>query len=66
MLPWLQVVELLAARREMVCGADSRVDWAMAEALAVGTLLLHRCGWEAAAASIDCDGAAAAPIGAGY
>ncbi|WIA12981.1 hypothetical protein OEZ85_006593, partial [Tetradesmus obliquus] len=36
------VVELLAARREMVCGADSRVDWAMAEALAVGTLLLHR------------------------
>jgi 2-oxoglutarate dehydrogenase complex dehydrogenase (E1) component-like enzyme len=38
----LQVVELLSARREMVSGADSRVDWAMAEALAVGTLLLHR------------------------
>ncbi|KAF6260765.1 thiamine diphosphate-binding protein [Scenedesmus sp. NREL 46B-D3] len=36
------VVALLAARREMVSGADSRVDWAMAEALAVGTLLLHR------------------------
>lgn len=38
----MQVEALLAARREMVSGADSRVDWAMAEALAVGTLLLHR------------------------
>jgi hypothetical protein len=26
----------------MVADADSRVDWAMAEALAIGTLLLHR------------------------
>lgn len=40
----MQVRALLDARREMVADADSRVDWAMAEALAVGTLLLHRCG----------------------
>lgn len=33
---------LLASRLDMVAGADSRVDWAMAEALAFGTLLLHR------------------------
>jgi 2-oxoglutarate dehydrogenase complex dehydrogenase (E1) component-like enzyme len=37
-----QVRSLLADRRQMVATADSRVDWAMAEALAVGTLLLHR------------------------
>eukprot|EP00879_Flechtneria_rotunda_P017667 GHRR01018519.1.p1 GENE.GHRR01018519.1~~GHRR01018519.1.p1 ORF type:complete len:632 (+),score=225.54 GHRR01018519.1:2874-4769(+) len=36
------VATLLVARRDMVAHADSRVDWAMAEALAVGTLLLHR------------------------
>jgi 2-oxoglutarate dehydrogenase complex dehydrogenase (E1) component-like enzyme len=39
----LQVAALLADRLEMVADADSRVDWAMAEALAFGTLLLHRC-----------------------
>ena len=39
----VQVHELLGARLNMVANADSRVDWAMAEALAIGTLLLHRC-----------------------
>lgn len=38
----MQVHALLAERLEMVADADSRVDWAMAEALAFGTLLLHR------------------------
>lgn len=38
----MQVSAMLTARREMVSNADSRVDWAMAEALAIGTLLLHR------------------------
>jgi 2-oxoglutarate dehydrogenase complex dehydrogenase (E1) component-like enzyme len=36
------VAALLAARRAMVTAADSRVDWAMAEALAFGTLMMHR------------------------
>jgi hypothetical protein len=36
------VAALLADRLAMVADADSRVDWAMAEALAIGTLLLHR------------------------
>lgn len=39
----MQVHALLADRLAMVADADSRVDWAMAEALAFGTLLLHRC-----------------------
>ncbi|KAK9823055.1 hypothetical protein WJX81_005034 [Elliptochloris bilobata] len=34
--------KLLAARRRMVAGEDSRVDFGMAEALALGTLALHR------------------------
>ncbi len=37
-----QVQALLAARAAMTRGEDSRVDWAMAEALAFGTLMLHR------------------------
>lgn len=37
-----QIHALLADRLAMVADADSRVDWAMAEALAFGTLLLHR------------------------
>jgi 2-oxoglutarate dehydrogenase complex dehydrogenase (E1) component-like enzyme len=36
------VADLLAARKRMIERADSRVDWAMAEALAFGTLMLHR------------------------
>lgn len=36
------VAQLLDQRRTMVGTADSRVDWAMAEALAFGTLMLHR------------------------
>jgi 2-oxoglutarate dehydrogenase complex dehydrogenase (E1) component-like enzyme len=44
-----QVAALLADRLAMVADADSRVDWAMAEALALGTLLLHR--WAAVVSS---------------
>jgi len=36
------VTELYAKRRRMVEGPESRVDWAMAEALAFGTLSLRR------------------------
>jgi hypothetical protein len=43
----VQVHALLAERLGMVTDADSRVDWAMAEALAFGTLLLHRWVWPA-------------------
>lgn len=43
---------LLAERLEMVADADSRVDWAMAEALAFGTLLLHR--WARSTGDTSC------------
>jgi 2-oxoglutarate dehydrogenase complex dehydrogenase (E1) component-like enzyme len=37
-----EVQSLLSARRAMVESGSSRVDWAMAEVLAWGTLMLHR------------------------
>ncbi|KAK9809577.1 hypothetical protein WJX73_003787 [Symbiochloris irregularis] len=36
------VIKILDGRRAMVADSDSRVDFAMAEALALGTLALHR------------------------
>jgi 2-oxoglutarate dehydrogenase complex dehydrogenase (E1) component-like enzyme len=36
------VAALLEARRRSIGGANSRVDWALAEALAFGTLMLHK------------------------
>eukprot|EP00730_Choanoeca_flexa_P019684 TRINITY_DN9622_c0_g1_i1.p1 TRINITY_DN9622_c0_g1~~TRINITY_DN9622_c0_g1_i1.p1 ORF type:complete len:921 (+),score=201.80 TRINITY_DN9622_c0_g1_i1:302-2764(+) len=36
------IKSLMSKRLKMVKSADSRVDWAMAEALAMGTLALHR------------------------
>lgn len=36
------VADLYARRRKMVEGPSSRVDWAMAEALAFGTLALRQ------------------------
>lgn len=37
-----EVQKLLEKRMKMIEGADSRVDWGMGEALAFGTLVLHR------------------------
>jgi 2-oxoglutarate dehydrogenase complex dehydrogenase (E1) component-like enzyme len=48
-----QVTQLLASRLSMVADADSRVDWAMAEQLAIGTLLLHRCNMSSHGAALS-------------
>lgn len=55
----MQVAALLADRLAMVADADSRVDWAMAEALAIGTLLLHRCAGQAQLTRLPSSAAAA-------
>ncbi|GMH36461.1 hypothetical protein BSKO_04329 [Bryopsis sp. KO-2023] len=36
------ILKILKKRQKMILGPDSRVDWGMAEALAYGTLVLHR------------------------
>ncbi|KAK3241217.1 hypothetical protein CYMTET_48998 [Cymbomonas tetramitiformis] len=42
-MPHPQIATLLEARRKMVAGPDARVDWAFAESLAMGSLLMDSC-----------------------